>query len=467
MVAQQRKTIDAGRNPLPFSNDGGCPVNSDMGRAIRGGEADMRWIWIGTVGVGLAAVAGLLGWGASPTPWVRSAEFPPAEQPTVERLVSPPSVSAEDLPPVSPAYRAAVNRFLDRLQARGFDRTWQGVLFVDARGRELAVHQPTLMLPAASVTKLATSLAALETWEPNHRFTTKIYATGELREDVLYGDLIVAGDGDPYFVWEDSFELGSQIGALGIRHIAGDFQVVTPFYMNFYPNLSTSAELLRWGMHESLWPLEARHQFQQWASDRANVRAPAVSFSGGIQTLAALPPEAQPLFEHPSRSLTEILKALNTYSNNVMADMLANRLGGISVLSDKVSPYLPAREMQVVTASGLGRDNRFSARAVVAILQALDERAAAGGLSLHDWLPVSGIDPGTLSNRNVPHGIAAKTGTLNSVTTLAGTLPDGTYFVLLNQGWDIYAVRQLQSQLLREMLQVSVDLNSPQAHASP
>jgi len=42
----------------------------------------------------------------------------------------------------------------------------------------MANHQGTVPLPAASLTKIVTSLAALKTWGPAHQFETLISATG-------------------------------------------------------------------------------------------------------------------------------------------------------------------------------------------------------------------------------------------------------------------------------------------------
>lgn len=384
---------------------------------------------------------------------------------TIEPNTVPTTLPSVPSPPPV-AYQSSVDRFLDRLNTLGFPRQQQGVMFVSLDGLELAGHQPGLALPAASITKLATSLAALEIWGPTHRFRTRVYTTGEVRDRVLYGDLIVVGGGDPYFVWEDSFAIGSQIARLGIRHVTGDLKVVGPFYMNYYDNRDRSAELLRWGMHQSLWPQEARTQFVKWTLRHPLRSVPNLSFSGDIVTAAALPEEASLLVEHESAPLTSILKALNSYSNNAMADILARQMGGLSVMRQTVAPLVPSGEMQVETASGLGRGNQFSSRAVVELLMALSERATAAGLQLEDWLPVVGEDPGTLRRRTAPAGTAAKSGTLNSVATLAGILPDRTYFVLLNQGWDLATIRDQQDRLLREMLQVSVDLDSLKADAS-
>ena len=49
----------------------------------------------------------------------------------------------------------------------------------------LAHHQGTVPLPVASLTKVATTLAALQTWGPMHQFVTLVDATGPIQDGVL------------------------------------------------------------------------------------------------------------------------------------------------------------------------------------------------------------------------------------------------------------------------------------------
>src|SRR5215831_9355284 len=66
----------------------------------------------------------------------------------------------------------------------------QGV-FVDADdGTVLASVVADRAVHPASVTKVATTLALLERLGPDHRFTTRIGATGALRDGRLAGDLV-------------------------------------------------------------------------------------------------------------------------------------------------------------------------------------------------------------------------------------------------------------------------------------
>ncbi|MFN9945097.1 MAG: D-alanyl-D-alanine carboxypeptidase, partial [bacterium] len=49
----------------------------------------------------------------------------------------------------------------------------------------MANHQGTIPLPAASLTKVATSLAAFKAWGPNHQFETFVSTNGKLVDGVI------------------------------------------------------------------------------------------------------------------------------------------------------------------------------------------------------------------------------------------------------------------------------------------
>ncbi|MCM0045040.1 MAG: D-alanyl-D-alanine carboxypeptidase/D-alanyl-D-alanine-endopeptidase [Burkholderiaceae bacterium] len=97
---------------------------------------------------------------------------------------------------------------------------------VDARpadgGAPLLAWNAGSALQPASVMKLFTVQAALELLGPGHRWITRVQATGVQEGDVLQGDLIIEGGGDPRFAHEDLWQLLSRLRALGLREIRGD-----------------------------------------------------------------------------------------------------------------------------------------------------------------------------------------------------------------------------------------------------
>ncbi len=82
--------------------------------------------------------------------------------------------------------------------------------------------QAELPLQPASTMKLVTSYAALDMLGPAYSWKTSVYLNGSLDGDVLHGDLIVQGGGDPHLLAENFWQLLHQIRAQGIRDITGN-----------------------------------------------------------------------------------------------------------------------------------------------------------------------------------------------------------------------------------------------------
>jgi len=81
------------------------------------------------------------------------------------------------------------------------------------------------LLPPASVTKTFTAVYALGTLGPDHRFTTRLLADGEVVDGVLSGDLILAGGGDPHLVTDDLAEMAQRMRDAGLREVRGRFLI--------------------------------------------------------------------------------------------------------------------------------------------------------------------------------------------------------------------------------------------------
>jgi len=313
---------------------------------------------------------------------------------------------------------------LTALRRAGYSPLRQGLWLQSAEGLVLAEHQGTVPLPAASLTKLATTLVALDQWRENHRFVTTVAAGGPIQNGVLQGDLWVQGGGDPLLVWEDAIALGNALNQLGIRRVAGNLVVTGNFWMNFTTDRAESAAWLQEGMNANLWSSEAATQYAQMP---AGTPRPQVAVAGRVLTPAsasALSLSSQTLLRYESLPLWQILHRLNIFSNNFMADVLAVQLGGARYVQRRALALtgVSAAELQLVNGSGLGVQNRMSPRAAVALTVALDRVARQQGLTLADLLPEGRCRCGTIEHRNLPAGSFVKTGTLNEVSALAGVV---------------------------------------------
>lgn len=88
--------------------------------------------------------------------------------------------------------------------------------------RPLLAHNAALAMNPASTIKLLTTYAALELLGPSYTWKTEAYAGGKLQGDVLQGDLILKGYGDPKLTLENFWLLLRKLRALGVREIRGD-----------------------------------------------------------------------------------------------------------------------------------------------------------------------------------------------------------------------------------------------------
>jgi serine-type D-Ala-D-Ala carboxypeptidase/endopeptidase (penicillin-binding protein 4) len=320
----------------------------------------------------------------------------------------------------------------------------------------LAEHQGSGPLPAASLTKVATSLAALKLLGVNHRFLTSIGLAGTVKKGVLQGDLVIQGGKDPFFVWEDAIALGNTLNQMGIRQVQGNLVLAGPFSMNFESEPGKSGDLLRQGLNAALWPAEAAQQYQTLSP---NTPKPQVVFSGTVQVATAPPQGVQPIVEHRSLPLIELLKRMNRYSNNAMAEMVADSIGGAQVVAQQAiaATGVPASEIRLVNGSGLATENEISPRAACALFRALGQYLQPQGLTIANVLTVVGQDEGILDGRPLPAAAVLKSGTLDGVSALAGAIPTQKYgvvwFAILNGEGDVETSRKAQEQFLAQLQQ--------------
>jgi D-alanyl-D-alanine carboxypeptidase/D-alanyl-D-alanine-endopeptidase (penicillin-binding protein 4) len=93
---------------------------------------------------------------------------------------------------------------------------------------EIGAERPLVAIGAeramnpASVIKLLTTYAALELLGPAYTWTTEAYAAGKISQDVLEGDLVLKGYGDPKLTLESFWLLLRDLRARGLREIRGD-----------------------------------------------------------------------------------------------------------------------------------------------------------------------------------------------------------------------------------------------------
>lgn len=321
----------------------------------------------------------------------------------------------------------------------------------------IANHQGSTPLPAASLTKIATSLVAFKTWGPDHQFETLVSTTGSLVNGVVTGDLVVNGGGDPLFVGEEAIAVGNTLNKMGIKEVKGNLVITGNFALNFQRNPLLAGQLLKQTLNYQTW---TRPSIFQYSIMPKGTPKPHIVITGTVKVGTTTTQKQTLLVRHLSLPLKQILKEMNVFSNNEMAEMLAQSVGGANVVKTTAAQIagVPQAEIQLINGSGLGKSNQISPRAICAMLIALQREASSYNLTLSDLFLMSGFDHrGTVHSRHLPMATVIKTGTLNNVSTLAGVLPTRdrglVWFAILNRGGNVSRFRAEQDKFLQHLVQ--------------
>jgi len=341
----------------------------------------------------------------------------------------------------------------------------QGVLAETLNGSTVAAQSVDEKFNPASSIKLATTLVALQTLGPEHRFLTAVWAAGTIdrTNGTLTGDLVVTGR-DPSFRYEHAVMLARELNDLGIRTVNGNLIVAPGFTMNFDWSARHSGDEIRETFDAARRPANATRAWideRTLVGDNESLRSvPSIVITGEVQVGPA-PPGATPLLTHKSSKLVDVLKVLLCYSNNFMAERIGESLGGPQTVSAALVTRLKLSSDEVLmsSTSGLGV-NRVTPRVMMKILRALRDELRKNRLSLSDILPVAGIDPGTLEDRYTDPAergsVIAKTGTLirtdGGASSLVGQMKTKSgsivLFVILNQRGSVLHFRQNQDGIV-------------------
>ena len=211
-----------------------------------------------------------------------------------------------------------------------------------------------------------------------------------------------------------------------------------PFRISFKGNYPA-------GCGEKVWPIAYADPASYAERAIAGLWAEMGGKLGGRVRDGRAPTNAKPVFEMTSPSLAEVIRDINKFSNNVMAQQLFLSLSASpgpasmdtsrSVLQAWWRERFGSQDLPILdNGSGLSRQERITPQALARMLQTAYVSGAMPELMAS--LPITGVD-GTLrrSKSRVSQGWAhLKTGSLRDATALAGYVhtPSGRRLVVVS-----------------------------------
>jgi D-alanyl-D-alanine carboxypeptidase/D-alanyl-D-alanine-endopeptidase (penicillin-binding protein 4) len=384
------------------------------------------------------------------------------------------------------------------------------VVVMEANGSQktlaLLSHQATTSINPASLSKLATTVAALDLLGPTFVWRTPVYIDGSVRDGVLQGNVYVRGSGDPRLVVERLWLLMRRLQGLGIQKIQGDIvldrsafdlpernpasfdgEPLRPYnaapdallvnfkslVFQFVPD--RAANVARIHVEPPLagvqFPTTVPLSNTDCSDYRSSLRADwadpyRVHFAGSFPAVCGekvwpvayaapqqfatraiagmwqqvggqlmgqvregvVPANLQVAFVLESPALSEVIRDINKFSNNVMAQQLfltlsqqargtgsweASREAMQAWWRDRIGGEVPVFD----NGSGLSREERISALGLARLLQFAWGSPIMS--ELMSSLPMSGLD-GTLKRSKSQSVAHLKTGSLRDVAGIAG-----------------------------------------------
>jgi D-alanyl-D-alanine carboxypeptidase/D-alanyl-D-alanine-endopeptidase (penicillin-binding protein 4) len=423
----------------------------------------------GAVATALAVTVGVGGW-TSTGGREEAAPSPPTRPPATTRPAprpAPPAPCPAEPPPASPAPPALVAALRGALGHPGFEGvTVSASLWVDGYGEVLAAGAD-VPLPPASVQKVFTAMGVLSLFEPDDALTTTVRSTGPVAGDVVRGDLVLVGGGDPTLTARGPHSLdalAAQVRQRGVTRVEGS--VVAD--ESRYDAARAAPGWQDWQQPAYVGPMSALMvDDNRRRADPAYLAAPAtgnaevfraalvahgITVSGPV-TAGTAPPGASEVASLRSRPVPALVGDMLRRSDNETAELLAREAGleageagttpaGTAALTAALGPLCVPLTGVADDGSGLSRADRRTAREWRRLLQAATSQP--WGAAFRDGLPLAGRS-GTLAGRfrrtAAAGNVRAKTGTIIGGRALAGYLTtaggrQAVFAVVVNgDGW--------------------------------
>jgi len=342
--------------------------------------------------------------------------------------------TAKPLPPIDKTLQTRIDSFVNAQQHVGS----LGLLVYDITAqKEVYAYNATTPMRPASCMKLLSCVATLRKLGVNYKYHTRLFYSGTIQKDTLYGNIILKTQFDPTFNRDSLNNLVTGLKLKGIKAVKGNILLDMAFIepMNHEEHWTMGdLKVSRMGLIYHGYK-KMRTEMMYSLQNIAGIRTPIDSIRFGRMN----PRKVVMVSEIVTPLHYPIEKALKN-SSNLNAESLLYLLGytvnhggnfrknGIIALQQFVRKELnmdPKKVCNIDDGCGLCPDDRLTPQLLVAIL-AYTHKHKSLYQEVFTSLPLSGTD-GTLHDRmlkpNVLGMIKAKTGTLTregGISTLAG-----------------------------------------------
>lgn len=303
-------------------------------------------------------------------------------------------------------------------------------------------HNPQMKMIPASITKLVTAAVAIDVLGINYDFNTIVYTDDiDIKDGIVNGNLYLKGYGDPDLNSSDIGYLAKLISNKNINEVTGNIVYDESFFDDEHYSL---ANYYSGDTHHNYWPYISAINLNKNPKGFDPALSAATMLSEDLATLgvkfsgiviAGTTPEAASQIAEVSHSLYDVIAYMNKESDNhsaitvfkVIGAKFSSPPGTVSKGESAVIDFLTSignqrNTFEILEGSGLSRFNFVNSDLYVRLLKYMYDDVKTFDY-FYGSLAIAGRD-GTLRNRMIgteaENNVHAKTGTLNSVSSLAG-----------------------------------------------
>lgn len=332
------------------------------------------------------------------------------------------------------------------------ETTQMGMMVYDLTADTVVyTHGARQRMRPASTMKLLTAITALDLMDGDYWLRTSLYRTGNVRDGVLEGNVILHGCMDPHLSKDDVEALVEGLEYLEVDTIKG----------NLVADLSFKEETLLgegWCWDDDnpvLSPLLLNRKDNLAEQLLKRIRDKGIVLTGGLTTTTrpVVTQSSGIVVATRSCSLDLILKQMMKDSDNLYAEAVFYHIAAVTGsrparaqqsraavrrLINRIG--LPSQHYRIADGSGLSLYNYVTPELETMMLRYAWQQEHIID-RLYNSLPIAGED-GTLKNRMTgtpaAGNVHAKTGTLTGISSLAGYCTAGNghelAFCIINQG---------------------------------